>query len=139
MLKILPITVISATVLIASSNYPNATLAGTCASQCGIRAIQFTPGQSIRLQVVNTTSNLLKLEKLQETKPIPLQPGQKFQLDNEQQSNISLVFWDETKLPLQAVYSQPKAGTLRVELRRGKTNPGDRSLVVLSDGRVKVY
>ncbi|AFY30846.1 hypothetical protein [Calothrix sp. PCC 7507] len=139
MLKILPVAFVAATVFVASTNYPNASLAETCASQCGIRPIQFTPGQRIRLQVVNTTSNLVKLEKLQETKPIPLQAGEKFQLDNEQQSNISLVFWDEKGLPLKAIFSKPNAGTLRVELGRGKVNPGDRSLDILSDGRVKVY
>jgi hypothetical protein len=138
MLKILP-AVFVATILVASTHYPSATLAGTCASQCGARPLQFIPGQRIRLEVVNTTASLVKLEKLPETKPIPLQPGEKFQLDNEQQPNISLVFWDEKGLPLKAIFSKPNLNTLRVELGRGKVNPGDRSLEILSDGRVKLY
>jgi hypothetical protein len=139
MLKVLPTTLIAATILVASSNYPNPTLAGTCASRCGVRPLQFIPGQAIRIQVVNTTANLVKLEQIQDTKAIPLKPGQQFQLDNDQQANISLVFWDETGLPLQAVPSQPNSRTLRVELRRGRANPGDRSLDILGDGRVKIY
>lgn len=139
MLKILPTVFAAATVLVAATNYPNATLAKTCASQCGERPIQFTPGQTIRLEVINTTANLVKLEKLQETKPIPLQPGEKFQLDNQPQSNISLVFWDEKGLPLKAIFSKPNLNTLRVELGRGKVNPGDHSLEILTDGRVKLY
>lgn len=139
MLKILPTAFVVATVLVASSNYPQATLAGTCASRCGVRPIQFIPGQRLRLQVVNATANLVKLEQIQDTRAIPLQPGQQLQLDNDQQHNISLVFWDETGLPLQAVPSQVNSGTLRVELRRGRANPGDRSLDILGDGRVKIY
>ncbi|MBW4643761.1 MAG: hypothetical protein KME23_12360 [Goleter apudmare HA4340-LM2] len=139
MLKILPTAFVAASILVASANYPNATLAGTCASRCGVRPVQFTPGQSIKINVINTTSSLVKLEQLQSTTAIPLQPGKEFQLNNDQQSNISLVFWDETGLPLQAIYSQPNSRTLRVELRRGRVNPGDRSLDILGDGRVKVF
>ncbi|WP_017654650.1 hypothetical protein [Fortiea contorta] len=138
MLKIFPAVYLTA-MAIAVTNYPSVTMAGTCASRCGERPIQFTPGQRIRLEVINTTSNLVKLEQLQATKPILLQPGEKFQLDNDQQSDISLIFWDDKGLPLQAIYSRPDLNTLRVELRRGKVNPGDRSLDILGDGRVKVY
>lgn len=139
MLKILPTALIATTVLLATSNYPHATLAGTCASRCGVRPIQFIPGQRLQLQVVNATANLVKLEQIQDTKVIPLQPGQQLLLDNDQQRHISLVFWDETGLPLQAVPSQPNSGTLRVELRRSRSNPGDRSLDILGDGKVKIY
>jgi hypothetical protein len=141
MSKLLPVALAAVTVLITSTNHPNATLAGTCASKCGPQPIQFTPGQSIRLQVVNKTLGLVKLEKLQGTDPIPLRPGQELQFfqSDEIQPKVSLVFWDETGLPLQAIISKPDFGTLRVELRAGKSNPGDRSLDMLSDGRVNVY
>jgi len=141
MSKILPFALVAVTVLITSTNHPNASLAGTCASKCGPHPIQFTPGQRIQLEVVNRTLGLVKLEKIQGTDPIPLRPGQKLQFmqEDDGQANMSLVFWDEMGLPLQAIVSKPNFGTLRLELRPGKRNPGDRSLYMLSDGHVNVY
>ena len=141
MLRILPNVLIAATVLVESTNYTSSTLAGTCASKCGPHPIEFTPGQPIRLEVVNKSYNLVQLEKLQGTKPIPLQPGQEVKLEQEDvtQPNVSLIFWDEKGLPLQAIVSKPNFGTLRLEIRRGIRNPGDRSLYILNDGRVNVY
>lgn len=141
MSKILPFALAAVTVLITSTNHHSATLAGTCASKCGPRPIHFTPGQSVRLEVVNRTLGLVKLEKIQGTDPIPLRPGQELQFvqGDEIQPNISLVFWDEMGLPLQAIISKPNFATLRVELRPGKRNPGDRSLHMLNDGHVNVY
>ncbi|OUL19812.1 hypothetical protein [Nostoc sp. 106C] len=141
MSKLLPVVLAAVTILITSTNHPSVTLAGTCASKCGPRPIQFTPGQSIRLEVINRTLGLVKLEKIQGTDPIPLRPGQELQFvqGDETQPNISLVFWDEMGLPLQAIISKPNFGTLHVELRPGKRNPGDRSLHMLTDGHVNVY
>ncbi|MDZ8052263.1 MAG: hypothetical protein RMX68_030045 [Aulosira sp. ZfuVER01] len=141
MSKLLPAFLAAVTLLITSTNHPSATLAGTCASKCGPRPIQFTPGQSVRLEVVNRTREIVKLEKIQGTDPIPLRPGQELQFvqGDETQPKISLVFWDEMGLPLQAIISKPDFGTLRVELRPGRRNPGDRSLYMMSDGHVNVY
>ncbi|MDZ7957513.1 MAG: hypothetical protein RMY34_06350 [Aulosira sp. DedQUE10] len=141
MSKILPFALAAVTVLVTSTNHPSVSLAGTCASKCGPHPIQFTPGQRIRLEVVNRTLGLVKLEKLQGTEPISLRPGQELQFmqEDDGQANMSLVFWDEMGLPLQAVVSKPNFGTLRLELRPGKRNPGDRSLYMLSDGHVNVY
>ncbi|MBW4564708.1 MAG: hypothetical protein KME32_27015 [Mojavia pulchra JT2-VF2] len=141
MSKFLPVVLAATTVLLASTNHPSTTLAGTCASQCGPRPIQFTPGRAIRLQVINNTSGLVNLEKLQGTKPIPLQPGQEFQIEqgNPNEPNLSLIFWDEMGAPLQAIVSKPNFGTLRLEIRPGNRYPGDRSLYILNDGHVNVY
>ncbi|MBD6614482.1 hypothetical protein FNW02_00990 [Komarekiella sp. 'clone 1'] len=141
MLKLVPVTLIATVLSLALIDNPSATLAGTCASKCGSRPVQFIPGQRVRLEVVNTTSGLVKLEKLQGTTPIPLQPGQKLRLEQGDgtQPNVSLVFWDETGLPLQAIVSKPNFGTLRLEIRPGNSYPGDRSLYILNDGRVNVF
>ncbi|MBD2357518.1 hypothetical protein H6G41_23380 [Tolypothrix sp. FACHB-123] len=141
MSKLLPVVLAAVTVIITSTNQPRATFAGTCASKCGPRPIEFTPGQSLRLEVVNKTRGIVKLEKLQGTEPIPLRPEQELQFfqGDEIQPNISLVFWDEGGLPLQAVISKRDFATLRVELRPGIRNPGDRALHMLSDGRINVY
>ncbi len=131
--------IVTALILVATQK-PNVTLAGTCASQCGPKPIQFTPGQYIRVEVVNSTSSLVKLEKLYGTDPIPLQPGQKLQLEilDGTLTYVSLVFWDEMGSPLTAIVSKPNFGTLRVELRPNWHSPGDRSLYLREDGRVNV-
>lgn len=141
MSKLLPVALAAVTVLMTATNHPNATLAGTCASKCGPKPIQFTPGQSIRLEVVNRTMGIVKLEELQGTDPIPLRPGQELQFfqGDEIQPKLSLAFWDDMGSPLQATISKPDFATLRVELRPGKRNPGDRALNMLSDGRINVY
>ncbi|WP_341530561.1 hypothetical protein WKK05_15565 [Nostoc sp. UHCC 0302] len=141
MSKLASVAMLATVLALSSIDNPTATLAGTCASQCGQAPIQFIPGQHIRLEVINITSNLVKLEKVKASELISLQPGQKLQFEQEDatQQNVSLVFWNERGLPLQAIVSKPNFGTLRVELRRGNRNPGDRSLYILNDGRVNIF
>jgi hypothetical protein len=117
------------------------TLAGTCASKCGPRPIQFTPGQRIRIAVINRTYGIVNIEKLLGTKPLTLRPGQQLFLEQGDgtEPNVSLVFWDENSSPLKAVVSKPDFGTLRVEIRPGNRVPGDRSVYILNDGRVNVF
>jgi len=141
MLKFVSVT-LTVTVLIgALTENPKVTLAETCASKCGPHPIQFTPGQPILIKVVNSTSSLIKLEKLRSTSPIPLQPGQEFQSEylNDTEPNISLVFWNERGQPLRAIVSKPNFGTLRVELRPNWQTLGDRSIYLREDGRVNVF
>ena len=140
MSKFVSATLIVTGLILGATQNPNVILAGTCASQCGSQPIQFTLGQRIRIEVVNSTSSLVKLEKLYGTDPIPLQPGQKLQLDllDATIPNVSLVFWDEVGSPLRAIVSKPNFGTLRLELRPQWHSPGDRSLYLRDDGRVNV-
>ncbi|MBH8553365.1 hypothetical protein I8751_13470 [Nostocaceae cyanobacterium CENA357] len=141
MFKILPVTLAAATVLLLSTNSSNVTLAGTCASKCGARPIQFTPGQRIQVQVVNSTPRLIKLQKPSATDPILLSPGKTLQMEQIEgtEPNTSLIFWDETGLSVQAIVSKPNFGTLRVELRPTWRSPGDRSLYIMDDGRINVF
>lgn len=141
MFKKMPVILAVATLLVGSIDHSHTSLAGTCASNCGSRPLQFTPGQRIRLEVINNTSKLIELEKIQGSRAIPLQPGQKLQFAQEdgKQPNLSLMFWDKTGSPLQAVISKPNFGTLRVEIRPTWRYPGDRSLYILNDGRVNVF
>jgi hypothetical protein len=141
MSKLLSVTLIATALILTSTDYPSATLAGTCASKCGPHPIQFTPGQRIRVEVVNSTYSLVNLEKLQGTKAIPLQPGQKLHLEQGDgtQPNVSLIFWNEMGFPLQAIVSKPNFGTLKVELRPNLRPPGDRTVYLRDDGRVNVF
>jgi hypothetical protein len=140
MSKLISALLITATLLLTASNDSNVTLAGTCASNCGKAPLQFTPGQRIRVQVVNSTPRVLKLQKPSITDPISLNPGQNLYLDQIEgtEPNTSLIFWDETGRSIQANLSKPNLATLRVELRPTARVPGDRSVYIQDDGRINV-
>ncbi|QMS91232.1 hypothetical protein HUN01_27915 [Nostoc edaphicum CCNP1411] len=141
MFRPLSFALVAATIVVASINNPNNTLAGTCASKCGSRPIQFTPGKHIRVEVVNSTPNLIKIQKPSGTGAISLSPGQKLNLEQIEgtEPNTSLIFWSETGLSLQAIVSKPNFGTLRLELRPTWRSPGDRSLYIMDDGKINVF
>ncbi|WP_392532818.1 hypothetical protein [Nostoc sp. C117] len=141
MFKPLSFALIAVTLLTASIHNPSYTFAGTCASKCGLHPIQFTPGQHIRVEVVNSTPNLIRIQKPSETEAISLSPGQKLNLEQIEgtEPNTSLIFWSEKGLSLQAIVSKPNFGTLRLELRPTWRSPGDRSLYIMDDGRISVF
>ncbi|WP_414564211.1 MULTISPECIES: hypothetical protein [unclassified Anabaena] len=140
MSKLILATLFTTALLLTSANHPSVTLAGTCAAQCGPRPMQFTPGQRVRVQVVNRTPRVIQLQKLAATDPIALQPGQELTLEHGHGTtpNLSLIFWDDTGLSVQANVSKPNFGTLQVEFRPTWSFPGDRSIYILNDGRVDV-
>jgi len=140
MSKLISATLIVTTLLLTASNHTNISLAGTCASKCGKAPLQFTPGQRIRVQVVNSTPRVLKLQKPSITDPIALSPGQNLYLDQFEgtEPNTSLIFWDETGRSIQANLSKPNLSILRVELRPTARVPGDRSVYIQDDGRINV-
>lgn len=139
MSKLLSVTL--ATVVLLTSTQHRPTFAGTCASKCGSPAIQFTPGQHIRLEVINSTPRLIKIEKVRGITSIVLQPRQQIKLEQGDgtEPNVSLIFWDDTGRSLQAIVSKPNFGTLRIELRPTWRTPGDRSVDILDDGRINVF
>ncbi len=139
-MKLLKTTLTATILFLTSITFPSTTLAGTCASKCGAHPIQFQPGDRIRLEVVNHTSNLVKIQRIQGIEPVPLLPGQELDLDqaNGTTPNLSLIFWDATGLSIHTIVSQPKAKTLRVEIRPGGRPPGDRSIYIQNDGRVNI-
>jgi len=141
MSKLISAALITTSLFLTASHNSNISLAGTCASKCGQAPIQFTPGKRIRVQIVNSTPRVLKLQKPSVTEPISLSPGQKLNLDQIEgtEPNTSLIFWDETGRAIQADVSKPDLATLRVELRPTWRVPGDRSLYILDDGRISVF
>ena len=138
MSKLLSATLITTGLLLGISQNPSPTTAGTCASQCGPKPLQFTPGKLIRVEVVNKTPNLIYIEKTRATNPIPLQPGQTVRLEHGHgtEPNISVVFWNENGLSLKANLSKPNFATLQVELRPEWRIGGDRGVYLRDDGRV---
>lgn len=121
--------------------YPRSGVAQTCQANCGSRQIQFTPGQRIRLQMVNQTSSLVQVEQVFQTNPVPLVPGQELEIDPNfgTEPNVSVVFWDQTSLPIRAILFRPEPTTLRIEIRPGGRPPGDRSVYIENDGKVAIF
>jgi hypothetical protein len=118
-----------------------ATLADTCASSCGSAPLNFTPGQYIRVQVVNRSYGDVKLEQLPDMRKTTLKPGGKLQFDlrGGELSNFSLMFWDDRGRYVKGVVSKPNFGTLVLEIRpNSRDYPGDRSLYIRSDGIVSI-
>ena len=140
MSKLLSATLITIALLLGFNQNTTPAIAGTCASRCGVKPLQFTPGGYIRVEVSNKTPNLVYVEKAQGTKPIALRPGQKIRLEQGDgaQPNISVVFWNENGLSLKANLSQPNFATLQVRLRPEWSITGDRGVYVRDDGRVTV-
>ncbi len=116
-------------------------LAQRCTVNCGSRQIQFTPGQRIRILVINRTSNLIQVEQISGTSPIALLPSQEVEVDPNfgTNPNASLVFWDETQLSIRAVLFRPQTNILRIEILPGGRPPGDRSVYIQDDGKVKIF
>ncbi|BAY87374.1 hypothetical protein NIES267_68960 [Calothrix parasitica NIES-267] len=140
MSKLLSATLITTALLLGFNQNTNPTVAGTCASRCGVKPIQFTPGRHLRVEITNNTPNLIYVEKAQATKPIPLRPGQKIRLEQGDgtKPNVSIVFWNENGLSLKANLSQPNFATLQVKLRPEWRIGGDRGIYIRDDGRVTV-
>lgn len=142
-MRLFPIALVATGLILGQSPRIEPALAGTCTAQfsCGAQPIRFIPGRRVTVQVVNQTSSLVLLERVQGTSAIPLRPGQNVQFERwgGTEPNISIVFWDQTALPLKVNVAQPNIKTLRIVLRPGGRPPGDRSVYILNDGRVKVY
>jgi hypothetical protein len=140
MYKIISTTLIATTLLIGSVESRNPVLAQTCASKCGTRPLQFTPGQLVQVEVVNRTPRMLQLQRVETTESMQIQPGQvlKFEQAQVTEPNMSLLFWDDTGRALRATVFKPNLATLRVELRPNWQQPGDRSVYLRDDGMVNV-
>ena len=138
MSKLLSTALITTSLLFGFTQNPSPTLAGTCASKCGPKPLQFKPGTYVRVEVINKTPNLVYVEKTRVTKPIPLRPGQKIRLEQGYgtEPNVSVVFWNENGLSLKANLSKPNFATLQVELRPEWRIGGDRGIYLRDDGRV---
>ncbi len=90
---------------------------------------------------MNRTSSLVQVEQVYGTNPIALLPSQEVEVDPNfgTRPNASLIIWDETHLPLRAVLFRPETNTLRVEILPGGRPPGDRSVYIENDGKVRIF
>jgi len=135
------VLIVAGVSLTVALSLTSASLAKPCITNCGSRQIQFTPGERIQISVINRTSSLVQVEQIYGTSPIALLPDQEIAVDPNfgTRPNASLVFWDETDLPLRVLLSRPGTNQLRIELRPGGRPPGDRSVYIEDDGKVKIF
>ena len=115
---------------------------GTCVAgvDCPPPPVQFVPGQTIRVEIINLTDTLLSMEKLQGEPPTDVIPGQLLVLATGGNSinNLSLLFWDNRGSILTLRPVKINETTLRIEIRAGIQPPGDRSVYLRDDGRVLI-
>jgi len=116
------------------------TVAGTCASNCGPQPLQFKPGQQVAVEIANRTFNLIHVQKVYGTDTVSLSPGQSLRVrqGDGTEPNVSVMFWDANGLPLKAVLSKSGDNLLRIQLRPSYDPPGDSSVYIQNDGRVRV-
>ena len=114
--------------------------AGTCASNCGPRPLQFTPGQRIRTEVVNSTKREVKLQKPFIFGTVSLKAGGQMLLEHGDGTidNTSLLFWHENGYSIKATVSKPNFATLLVELRPEWRSRGDRAIYILDNGQIQI-
>lgn len=121
---------------------PTVLEAGTCTAQnsCPLPPLQVTPGQIVRVEVVNRTSILIEMEQLYATGPVALYPGDTYPfLSGSTIHNFSLIFWDPNGGRLLANVSQPEERLLRIEILPGGQIEGQGAVYLRNDGRVEVF
>ena len=139
MSKLFSVVLVTAVLLMVSDHDAKA-LAQPCTAYCRSHEIRFTPGQRVGLQLVNRTAGLVQIQQSGRMQPYPLRPGQEIRLafGEGTQPNLSLLFWDETDLPVRTLLFRPEDNILRVEFLPSGSF-GDRSISILDDGRVVIY
>jgi hypothetical protein len=127
--------------LIVAQSFTATGLAEPCKANCGSRQIQFVPGERIQISVINRTSSLVQVEQIYGTSPIALLPSQEIAVDPNfgTRPNASVVFWDETDLPIRVMLFRPQPNQLRIEILSGGRPPGDRAVYIEDDGKVRIF
>lgn len=90
--------------------------------------------------MVNRTASLVQVQQVPLTDTIPLLPGAEVEVNSNfgTEPNLSILFGDETSLAVRAILYRPESDVLRVELLPANA-PGDRSIYVENDGRVRIF
>lgn len=143
MSRLLPTVLVATTLVLSPVGSPHPAMADTCVagSSCRQPPLQFVPGQRITIEIANLTQGMVQLQYVSGTDPVPISPGQVLTFARAGSTidpNVSLVFWDEIGLPLRVNLLKPEARTLRIEVRPGWRPPGDRSIYLQDDGRVRI-
>jgi hypothetical protein len=144
MIRLLPITLglISGFAVLGQS-LASPTLAQSCvaATSCGPQPIQFQPGDWISVEIVNLTKSLVEVQQVSASSALVVTPGETifFRGSGNTSPNLSLIFADINGLSLKLDLFQPERQKLRIEIRPGNRPPGDRSVYLNNDGRLRVF
>ena len=118
-------------------------IAQTCTAQssCVPPRLQFVPGQTVRVEVINRTAIPIELQQLGGTDAMVIFPAgvSPFFWGGTIKPNLSLIFWDTEggKLILNA--SQIGDRLLQVEILPGGRIEGDSAIYLHDDGRIEVF
>jgi hypothetical protein len=132
--------VVAGALLVSGSTLAPQAVAADCVYQCESNEIQFLPGQSIKIEIVNHTRGRVELERVLDFDPYVMRPGQTISLNTlvGYGPDMSIVFWDENYLPIKVALHRPEANTLRIEfLPSGDYS--DQAVHLVNDGRVLIY
>lgn len=113
--------------------------AADCVYRCGSDEIQFAPGQSVTLEVVNHTGGRVSLERVLDFHPYGMWPDQIITIDAQVgMGDLSVVFWEAAQRPIEVRLHRPETNTLQIELLpSGAIN--DSAVHIVNDGRVMIY
>ncbi|GEM_PF-2448127 len=110
-------------------------------TSCPPQPIQFIPGETITVEVINRTPSLIAIEQIQGTNAFTLDPQKtiSFLRGGSITPNFSVVIWDVQGLSLRFKLSQPEKKLLRVEVYFGDGyDYDDHSIYLRNDGRLDV-
>ena len=110
-----------------------------CIYRCGSNEIQFSPGQSVSLQVINRTGGRVSLERVLDFEPYGMWPDQVITIDAQVGiGDLSVVFWEAAQRPIEVRLHRPETDILQIELLpSGAVN--DSAVHIVNDGRVMIY
>ena len=113
--------------------------AADCVYRCESNEIQFAPGQSVTLQVMNHTGGRVSLERVLDFEPYGMWPDQMITIDAQVGiGDLSVVFWESAQRPIEVRLHRPEVDVLQIELLpSGALN--DSAVHIVNDGRVMVY
>ncbi len=124
--------------LIMASVTP-AVSAADCVYRCGSDEIQFAPGQTVKLEVINRTGGRVSLERVLDFEPYGMWPDQVITIDAQVGvGDLSVVFWEAAQRPIEVRLHRPERSILQIELLpSGALN--DSAVHIVNDGRVMIY
>lgn len=124
--------------LIVASITP-AVSAADCVYRCGSDEIQFAPGQTVKLEVINRTGGRVSLERVLDFEPYGMWPDQVITIDAQVGvGDLSVVFWEAAQRPIEVRLHRPERDLLQIELLpSGAVN--DSAVHIVNDGRVMIY
>lgn len=140
MVRFLTPLLISAVMIAGFSDRP--VVAQNCRVGCHSDQIQFTPGQTITVEIINRAPHPVQFSQMAYMNPQTLAAyGGVTELNFGAGTlpNVELYVWGDDAEPLRVTLARPANDILRVEVTAAPYGPGDRAISIADDGRVLIY